>query len=156
MSASQSEFANDSQKEAYTMKKSYRTKNKDFIMNYLEQHGDHRISAQDLYDAMIKQNLSVNMATIYRHLERLSEDGSVLRIKSNADDRNYYQYVGSHVNCEDHLHMQCSECGRMFHLECRFMDDISDHLLTHHGFQINCQKSLLVGLCAQCQETLYG
>ncbi|MBO6047407.1 MAG: transcriptional repressor [Erysipelotrichaceae bacterium] len=134
------------------MKKNYRTKNKDFIMNYLESHSDSRVSAQDLYDAMTAQNFKVNLATVYRQLERLSDDGTVLKIKSSADDRHYYQFTGEHDDCSHHLHMQCSCCGKIIHLECHFMDSISDHLLTHHGFKLNCADSLLMGLCAHCQE----
>ena len=125
-------------------------------MNYLETHCDSRISAQDLYDAMQAQNYKVNLATIYRQLERLSDDGTVLKVKSSADDRHYYQYTGEHDNCSSHLHMQCSCCGKIIHLECHFMDSISEHLLSHHGFQLNCADSLLMGLCRECQESAHA
>ena len=58
--------------------------------------------------------------------------------------------LGHH--CEEHLHLQCVKCGKIIHLECEFMDEISEHILKDHGFELQCKNSILYGMCSACQE----
>ena len=64
--------------------------------------------------------------------------------------RAVYQYVGERRHCEDHLHLQCTKCGCIIHLDCRFMDEIAEHVLREHGFSIQCRNSIIYGLCEKC------
>lgn len=52
--------------------------------------------------------------------------------------------LGHH--CEEHLHLQCVKCGKIIHLECEFMDEISEHILKDHG--LNC--SAKIQFCMEC------
>ena len=33
-----------------------------------------------------------------------------------------------------HLHLKCVQCGRIYHLDCHFMDEVRAHLMAEHGF----------------------
>ncbi len=136
------------------MKKSYRTKYKEFIMKYLEDHQEHRFCAQDIYETMRQENMSINLATVYRHLDRLIEEGILIKYKTSHDDSSYYQYAGSNRDCSHHLHLQCKNCGKVIHLECEFMDEINRHLKGVHGFLLDCKGSMLVGLCEDCRKKI--
>ena len=50
----------------------------------------------------------------------------------------------------EHLHLKCTRCGRLFHLDCDFMDELRQHLLEEHGFLLQCSGDLLHGLCQEC------
>ena len=56
------------------------------------------------------------------------------------------------MECSHHLHMHCVKCGKVFHLNCSFMDEIAHHLNEEHGFVIDCEKSVLMGLCEECRK----
>lgn len=133
------------------MKTTYRTKCKTEIMEYLQSHKDKSFKAADVYDDMRKRNISVNLVTVYRNLERLTEEGCLMKYKTSEDDSFLYQYVESCFQCNEHLHMQCRRCGRLFHMECDFMDEINEHLLEHHGFELDCGGSVLTGICRKCR-----
>ena len=37
-------------------------------------------------------------------------------------------------------------------MDCHFMDEVRQHLLAEHGFTLQCEGSILYGLCRQCAE----
>ena len=63
-----------------------------------------------------------------------------------------YQYVEHGHKCDSHLHLKCVRCGRIIHLECGFMDEISEHIYKDHGFELQCKNSILYGICKECRE----
>lgn len=133
------------------MKTTYRTKCKAGIMEYLQAHKEQSFRAADIYDDMHRRNIEVNLVTVYRNLERLTEEGCLMKYKTSEDDSFFYQYVESGLKCGEHLHMQCRRCGRLLHMECGFMDEIEEHLLDHHGFLLDCGGSVLTGICEECR-----
>ena len=50
----------------------------------------------------------------------------------------------------EHLHLKCVRCGRIYHLDCHFMDEVRAHLMAEHGFTLQCEGSVLYGLCRSC------
>lgn len=134
------------------MAKEYHTKCRTFIMEYLQSHKEQIFSASDVFQCLKANNQSVNLATVYRNLEKMTECGLLLKYKTADDESSVYQYVEPHANCHEHLHMQCRGCGRVIHLECGFMNEITEHLLQHHGFYLECRGSVLTGLCRECQK----
>ena len=93
----------------------------------------------------------VNITTIYRYLDRLEKDGTVIRYVSGQGSQAAYQYVEQGKGCCDHLHLQCVKCGRIYHLDCAFMKEISEHIEKDHGFELQCRNSVLYGICKDCK-----
>ena len=133
--------------------KKYHTKNKDAIMAYLELHKDHSFSAYDVNEYMQSKGIQVNLTTIYRNLDRLTESGIVMKYKTAEDECCRYQCAQPQSQCHEHIHMQCRECGRILHMECHFMEEITAHLYEHHGFSLECTGSVLMGICEECNTT---
>ena len=134
------------------MTRIYSTRAKAKIMEFLKEHKDVRFSANDVYNDLVRQGEEINPATVYRNLDKLSEDGSLIRTKSVDSNFMIYQYAGEDHACHDHLHLQCTKCGKIIHLECEFMKEISGHLLGHHGFSVECEGSVIMGLCEDCRK----
>ncbi len=135
---------------AEMIRKQYRTKWKDSIMEYLEKHADQSFSAADIYTDLKENEASINLTTVYRNLEKLTESGKLMKYKAAGEEFCRYQYVEPYGNCQEHIHMQCRECGKLFHLECAFMEELTGHLREHHGFVLEGQGSMLSGLCERC------
>lgn len=129
-------------------------KYQDIITGYLRNHQEHRISATDIFNMMKENSLDVNKTTVYRNLDKLEAEGKLQKYKLPEAHVSYYRYIDDQKDCRDHLHMQCARCGRIFHLNCDFMDEIRNHLQTEHGFLLDCNESLLVGYCKECQKEL--
>ncbi len=134
------------------MAKQYTTKSKTQILDYVKNRHDRRFTAQEVHEALSADDLKINLATVYRNLDRLADEGLLLRYKSMDMSSVAYQYVEENHGCHNHLHLQCKKCGKIIHLECEFMHEIEEHLMKDHGFSIACKDSVIVGLCADCKE----
>jgi Fur family ferric uptake transcriptional regulator len=132
----------------------YKTKYRDWMQKYFARHADEKVRAKDIYEKMTADGFAVNLTTVYRNLDRLEKENILQGHKAASDDEKFYQYMQPKLDCGSHLHLLCSRCGRIIHLNCGFMDEISAHLMRDHGFQLDCRQSMLVGLCADCRKKL--
>ncbi|MGI5990048.1 MAG: Fur family transcriptional regulator [Lachnospiraceae bacterium] len=132
----------------------YKTKYRDWLQKYFEEHADEKVCAKDIYERMKADGFSVSLTTVYRNLDRLEKENVLQEHKTGGDDERFYQYLQPQMDCNSHLHLLCSRCGKIIHLNCDFMGEISDHLMKEHGFQVDCRESMLVGLCKECRMEL--
>lgn len=121
-------------------------------MDFLIASKDRTVSAADIRTHMEELNCPVNATTIYRYLDKLEKDGSVIKYTSAKGSSATYQYVDREHKCEEHLHLKCTNCGAIVHLDCHFMDVIADHIKDDHGFSIQCRNSVIYGLCKDCNH----
>lgn len=133
------------------MKKEYRTKYKDDIMEYLRQNRDMRFCASDVFDYMNGKGVTINLTTVYRNLDKMTENGILLKSKNPADESCFYQYTEPDSHCKEHLHIQCKKCGKIIHLEGSFMKDFSDYVQAAHGFILDYRDSMIIGICEACK-----
>ena len=134
------------------MRITYKTKARENIVSYLMDHSEKRFTAREIYDYLLSGNSSLNRTTVYRNLDRMCESGELMRFKEPNQDAWYYQYSTGHGQCNMHLHAQCSNCGRIFHLENTFVDEFSDKLSEVYSLNINCAKSIIIGTCSACSK----
>ena len=122
------------------------------MLSYMKANRDRTVYVTDIHQYMKSQGVNVNLTTIYRFLDKLQEEHQVLKYTADKGECAGFQYVGEGNSCEEHLHVKCTGCGRVIHLDCRFMDEIRGHLKDHHNFQLQCNGSSLFGLCEECQK----
>lgn len=132
----------------------YNTKARKCILDFLEQSGEGTVSVSDITEYMEREGVSVNRATVYRYLKRLTDERRVLKFTEDETQKSVYQFVGQKQNCDEHIHIKCIRCGRLMHLECGFTENIKKHLAEEHGFLLHCEGSILYGLCETCRK--YG
>ena len=75
-------------------------------------------SAQEIHAELRRKGEHVGLATIYRHLQALSEEGSVDAIRDASGEILYRQ-------CETsvhHHHLTCRNCGRSVEVEGRAVE----------------------------------
>lgn len=129
----------------------YNTAARSRILSFLKENKDRTVNANDILNCLNNQGNDVNITTIYRYLDKLTESGEVMKYIAENGTRAVFQYVGERQHCEEHLHLQCIRCGAILHLDCDFMEEISEHVLKEHGFQIQCKNSIIYGICSDCQ-----
>ncbi len=128
----------------------YNTASRSRILEFLKENRDRTVNVNDIHRSLLESGNEVNITTIYRYIEKLVEEGTVMKYVAENGTRAVYQYVDSTHHCEEHLHLQCIKCGALIHLDCHFMDEISEHVLNEHGFHIQCKNSIIYGLCDKC------
>lgn len=133
------------------MSREYQTRCRTSIIEYCEAHQEQRFSASDINEYLKEKGDVINLATIYRNLDKMMESGNLIKYKSAEDDRALYQYVKPESDCGHHLHMQCRKCSKIIHMECDFMDEFSKSVEKAYGFNIECKNSLITGICEECK-----
>lgn len=136
------------------MRCDYKTKCKETIMEILNENKDITLSVDDIFSIFSNRCIKVNITTIYRNLDRLEKDGIVNKFPASDSHKALYQIIRHDLNNEEHLHMQCSSCGKVIHLDCDYMTDFIQHLKDHHQFDVTCDKSILFGLCDDCKNNI--
>lgn len=126
--------------------RTYNTKQREAILQYILSLGNVHVTAAQI--AKHFTNLPVGRTTIYRHLDRLTEEGTLRRY--TGDSGACYQYIGSGDCCGTHFHLKCESCGKLEHLECETLSQIEKHVLCEHAFMVNAQKTVLYGKCGDC------
>lgn len=129
----------------------YATASRKKILKFLENNGDRTVTAADIDTYLKKNGSEVNITTVYRYLDKLEKDGTVIKYVAEKGSQAVYQYVETGHRCEEHLHLKCIKCGGILHLECDFMNEISEHILKDHGFLLQCKNSILNGICPKCR-----
>ncbi|MCI8811094.1 MAG: transcriptional repressor [Oscillibacter sp.] len=126
---------------------SYSTKQQQAILSGLERHGDTPVSALELAEELRQDGCQVSLATVYRQLEKLAENGQIHRVE--AENAALYRPCPAQEaqNC---LLLRCSSCGRTEHLEYPQLQEFYQNLEEEHHFHVDPRRTVLTGLCALC------
>lgn len=130
--------------------KSYNTKARKVILDYLE-NASKTVSALEIIEFLNANDISINQTTVYRYLNRLLEEGKVIKVIDNSSQKALYQ-LSRDKTCEGHIHIQCVSCGRLEHLDCDFMEELHEHIEKSHNFDLLCEGSILLGKCSECNQ----
>ncbi len=128
----------------------YATKQRALVMARLENSTDRYQTVDELFDALRREGLSIGRTTVYRTLEKLVDEGLVSKVASTRGGSAHYRLAGS-----DHEQGQllCIECGRALPLDCDMLGEFAEHIRAHHGFAIDQHRTVLCGVCPDCQRT---
>lgn len=130
----------------------YKTKSKQAIIDYLKENVEKTVTVEDIKIYLNKEGNAVNITTIYRFLDKLEKENRLLKYVTDDGKKASYRYVEADSECHEHLHLQCSCCGKIVHLNCEYMDGIIEHISKNHNFDLTCDNSVLYGKCKECQE----
>lgn len=130
----------------------YKTRARQMMLDFLVESKDRTVAAAEIEKYMKKQDNPVNISTIYRNLDSMVAAGQLMKYTSQKGDKATYQYIEPEHNCHTHLHIQCVGCGKVVHLECEFMDEIASHIKKEHGITLQCEKSIIYGICESCES----
>ena len=127
----------------------YKTKQREAILNYIEKNKENMITARKIYDSFLSLNNPIVMATIYRRLEELTEQGLLSKHNIEGIPGACYRYK-SDKETEGYAHLMCEDCGNLTDLDCDFIKSINSHLLKEHRFGLNPHKTVFYGTCREC------
>lgn len=127
------------------MSKNYNTAGRTRLIDFLKDHAEEQLSVEDICIAL-NGNLS-GRSSVYRNLGTLCDSGSVR--KFHGESGYVYQFVENR-DCEHHFHLKCLRCERIMHLECEKGNELTRHIMSHHGFSVDSGRSILYGVCDAC------
>lgn len=131
---------------------SYKTRQRDQILNCLIKNKDRHITAEEIMLALNEEIPRVGKTTVYRYLDKLVSQGMVRRYFIEGGKSACYQYMEQNGVCGRHFHLKCVDCGRLFHLKCDYLGEMDSHIREHHNFHVDHFKTVLYGQCGTCAE----
>lgn len=105
---------------------------------------DEFVSAQALHQSMRLSGSTVGLATVYRALAALAEDGEADALQSGGEAL-YRACTPSH-----HHHLICRRCGRTVELEAAAVERWAGQVAAAHGFVEPEHVVDIFGLCGRC------
>mgnify|MGYP003294565905 CR=1 FL=1 len=127
--------------------KSYKTKQRESLLEFFKENKENCFLAKDIIK---NAKLSLGEATIYRTLSKFVEEGLLKKFISSDGSGSYYQYNEGRDECASHFHLKCTKCGTLFHMDCSFLKDMTQHINLEHGFNVDNSKTTLYGTCKNC------
>lgn len=124
------------------------SKQRQLIYNSLRNRTDHP-TAEQLYEDLKKEMPRIGIATIYRNLIELSENGEIVKLKSlNGPDR----YDG---NIKPHIHFECNKCNNLYDIflnenDLKNMDNNINNISSIIGAKPEKTFITITGKCGKC------
>ena len=123
------------------------TKQRQAVLDELTRVTDFR-SAQQIFEDLHSQGHRVGLATVYRSLQGLAEDGRVDTLRSSDGESLYRSCTSNH----HHHHLVCRECGFPEEIEQSQIESWVTRVAQAHGFT-GVEHSLeLFGTCSTCHD----
>lgn len=123
------------------------TKQRQAVLDELTRLADFR-SAQQIFEDLHVQGQRVGLATVYRSLQGLAEEGRVDTLRSSEGETLYRSCTTHH----HHHHLVCRECGFTEEIEQAQIESWVESVAATYGFS-DVEHSLeLFGVCSPCQD----
>jgi len=117
------------------------------ILASIEKHG--HMTIDDIYEKVIKTHPSLSLATVYKNIILMVENGVLVEVPITGKKPKY------ELLKDDHIHLVCTECGDV---EDRPHNENADALFSsmtkNENFSLCKQQINLYGVCSDCKEAV--
>ncbi|HHW46169.1 MAG TPA: transcriptional repressor [Clostridiales bacterium] len=127
---------------------SYVTEQRKRILEILKNSSERLFTVEELAEMLSCEGIS--LSTVYRTINRLYSKGLVRRTAIDGSRKFAYQYIDDE-HCTEHLHLSCTQCGKIFHLENDISSNLIKQIQQKNNFLIDNSKTLLRGICDRCK-----
>lgn len=121
------------------------SKQRETILNTLKENVVHP-TAEYLYDVLKRENSSISLATLYRNLNQLAENGIIKKI-DGLESSSHYDH-----NTHEHYHFICDKCKKVYDISADVAPDLVKKAQDETGFTINGSDIVFHGICKDCNK----
>ena len=124
------------------------TPQREMIIEELTSTNAH-MAAEEIHDEIQKRTKALNIATIYRTLDMLVEEG--LACKNDLGAGCVVYAINRHG---PHIHLVCRVCGQVIEANQSLISDLGKKLQQKYGFAADLRHISLFGVCSECQKEI--
>lgn len=124
----------------------YHTEQKKLLLDFLRENSGRSYTVEEICAGL---GSAVGKSTVYRLMTRLVEEKMVHR--TAGEGRQFLYRITADEHCKHHLHLQCTDCGRVLHLDEATSDALLDSVRAAGGFSVSEEDTVLLGRCAGCR-----
>ncbi|MBT3181241.1 MAG: transcriptional repressor [Deltaproteobacteria bacterium] len=103
-------------------------------------------TANEVYQLVRSRLPKISLATVYRNLEQLSEDGSIRRIDICGSQRRFDPIV------EPHHHMRCNICKSVYDLPVQKLEELEGCMGKCGEYTLTGYNLAFCGVCHRCDK----
>lgn len=101
-------------------------------------------TADELY-GMIKTRLPrISLATVYRNLELMADDGMIRKLEYAGKQKRF------DGDTRNHHHIRCVECGRLDDIFVSPVEGVDDCIVDSGGYSVLGHRLEFFGICSEC------
>lgn len=130
----------------------YQTRQGERIAALLAASAGNPLTAAEIAGYLHQAGTPVGLATVYRHLDKLTAQGQIKKIVPADATGVRYEHNRDHPVAGDCFYLKCEDCGRLIPLHCELLRDVRTHIMAEHHFTCNPKKSILYGTCRGCRS----
>jgi Fur family ferric uptake transcriptional regulator len=132
---------------AQLREKGYRfTPQREIVIEIIAHSGRH-MTAEEIFAEVQARSRAVNIATVYRTLDLLVEEGLASRTDLGGE-----RVIYATVRHGPHVHLVCRRCGQVIDADVAPFEPLFGHIQDQYGFVCCPQHFAISGLCADCQS----
>ena len=125
----------------------YNTEQRSALLSFLTENPDKTFSAKEIALALAGKNIS--KSSVYRNLSELESEQKIKRVTKAGSNESFYQFYDN-SECKNHIHLSCTKCGKIFHLESAQTEKLVSEVEATDGFEISRGETTLYGTCKEC------
>lgn len=110
-------------------------------------HAGHHINAEEIFNHIQQHSHAVNIATVYRTLDLLVEQGLASQI-----DLGEGRVIYATLQHGPHIHLVCKHCGRVIDADQDMLSVLNRQLQAEYHFAADLNHISMIGLCKDCQK----
>ena len=104
------------------------------------------LTAQQVHDQLRERGDQVGLATVYRNLQTMTEDGELDAIRAEDGEMTYRRCSSAH-----HHHLVCHKCGKAVEIGPeKILEDWARDIAAEYGFSETGHELELFGICSKC------
>ncbi len=134
------------------MKNTYQTQQRKILISFLVDSHDRQLTIDEIMEGLKEEGRNVPQSSVYRLMKKLVDEG-VVRRHAKGDSRQYVYQIIESEECHSHLHLQCTECGKLVHLSHEATSEARQWMQGATGFELNQEKTFLYGTCKECKKS---
>jgi Fur family ferric uptake transcriptional regulator len=124
------------------------TKQRSAVSAVLDE-ADAFLSAQDQHATLRARGENVGLATVYRALQVLAEDGDVDVLRTDDGGEAVYRRCST----GHHHHLVCRRCGATVEIEGAEVEDWANAIAARYGFSDLSHTAEIFGICSDCSSS---
>lgn len=130
----------------------YNTKQRDRLLAYMRSMKGQHITVAQMCKHFEEQGENIGMTTVYRQLEKMVAEGKVKKYILDSNSSACFEYIDeAHIGDDSCFHCKCTVCGKLIHLHCSDLKNTGEHILSHHGFELDATRTVFYGVCDDCR-----
>ena len=123
------------------------TRTRKAVLSVLEA-SQYPLSPTELYSQLQKENVAIDLVTVYRNLNTLKELGLVNQLELHQEGQLRYEIKEGR---EHHHHIRCKSCGRIVDLLLCPLKKLTELIEKETRFVVGDHSLEFSGWCPKCQ-----